>query len=136
VGSGSAGGMLVDVCHAYGAEPIVAVDIHEHCLDIARKRMGATHSLLAPDEKLTDSVNDLTRGEGVDVIFVTADEPISVTQGVEMAKRSRWISPSPHGERSKTFSREVLTILLARTTMKTPPVEIDFQWNSTLLTGN
>jgi len=87
LGSGSVGGMLVGVCHAYGAEPIVAVDIHEHCLDIARKRMGATHSLLAPDEKLADRVNDLTRGEGVDVVFVTADEPILVTQGVEMAKR-------------------------------------------------
>ncbi len=87
LGSGSVGGTLVGVCHAYGAEPIVAVDIHEHCLDMARKRMGATHSLLAPDEKLADRVNDLTRGEGVDVVFVTADDPILVTQGVEMAKR-------------------------------------------------
>jgi L-iditol 2-dehydrogenase len=87
LGSGSVGGMLVGVCHAYGAEPIVAVDIHEHCLDIARKRMGATHSLLAPDEKLAERVKDLTKGEGVDVVFVTADEPILVTQGVEMTKR-------------------------------------------------
>jgi len=86
LGSGSVGGMLVGVCHAYGAKPIVAVDIHEHCLDIARRRMGATHALLVPDEKLADRVNSLTNGDGVDVVFVTADDPILVTQGVEMAK--------------------------------------------------
>jgi L-iditol 2-dehydrogenase len=87
LGTGSVGSMLVGVCHAYGAKPVVAVDIHQHCLDIACKRMGATHGLLAPDEKLADRVNDLTNGEGVDVAFVTADEPTLVTQGMEMAKR-------------------------------------------------
>ena len=87
LGTGSVGSMLVGVCHAYGAKPVVAVDIHEHCLDIARERMGATHVLLVPDEKLADRVNDLTNGEGVDVAFVTADEPTLVTQGMEMAKR-------------------------------------------------
>jgi L-iditol 2-dehydrogenase len=87
LGTGSVGSMLVGVCHAYGAKPIVAVDIHEHCLDIARKRMGATHALLVPDEKLSDRVNDLTNGEGVDVAFVTADDPNLVTEGVKMAKR-------------------------------------------------
>jgi L-iditol 2-dehydrogenase len=87
LGTGSVGSMLVGVCHAYGAKPVVAVDIHEHCLDIAHKRMGATHGLLAPDEKLADRVNDLTNGEGVDIAFVTADEPTLVAQGIEMAKR-------------------------------------------------
>jgi threonine dehydrogenase-like Zn-dependent dehydrogenase len=48
--------------------------------------MGATHALLVPDEKLADRVNSLTNGDGVDVVFVTADDPILVTQGVEMAK--------------------------------------------------
>jgi L-iditol 2-dehydrogenase len=87
LGTGSIGSMLVGVCHAYGAKTVVAVDIHEHCLDIARRRMGATHTLLSPDEKLADRVNDLTSGEGVDIVFVTADEPTLVTQGMEMAKR-------------------------------------------------
>ena len=87
LGTGSVGSMLVGVCYAYGAKPVVAVDIHEHCLDIARKRMGATHGLLVPDEKLADRVIDLTNSEGVDVAFVTADEPTLVTQGMEMAKR-------------------------------------------------
>ena len=87
LGTGSVGNMLVGVCHAYGAKPVVAVDIHEHCLDIARRRMGATHALLVPDERLADRVKDLTSGEGVDIAFVTADDPILVTQGVEMMKR-------------------------------------------------
>jgi L-iditol 2-dehydrogenase len=87
LGTGSVGNMLVGVSHAYGAKPIIAVDIHEHCLDVALKRMGATHALLVPNEKLPDTVNDLTSGEGVDIAFVTADDPNLVTQGVEMAKR-------------------------------------------------
>jgi L-iditol 2-dehydrogenase len=87
LGTGSVGNMLVGVCHAYGAKPIVAVDIHAHCLDVAHKRMGATHALLVPDEKLVDRVTALTGGEGVDIAFVTADDPNLVTQGVEMAKR-------------------------------------------------
>jgi L-iditol 2-dehydrogenase len=87
LGTGSIGSMLVGVCHAYGAKTVVAVDIHEHCLDMARRRMGATHTLPSPDEKLADRVNDLTSGEGVDIVFVTADEPTLVTQGMEMAKR-------------------------------------------------
>lgn len=87
LGTGSVGGMLAGVCHAQGAKEIVAVDIHQHCLDTARKRLGATHTLLVPDEKLVDKVNALTDGEGADVVFVTADDPILVSQGVEMAKR-------------------------------------------------
>jgi threonine dehydrogenase-like Zn-dependent dehydrogenase len=79
--------MLAGVCHAQGAKEIVAVDIHRHCLDTARKRLGATHALLVPDEKLVDKVNALTDGEGVDVVFVTADDPILVSQSLEMAKR-------------------------------------------------
>ena len=87
LGTGSVGGMLVGVCHAQGAKPVVAVDIHQHCLDTARNRLGATQTLLVPDEKLVDRVMELTGGEGVDVVFVTADDPILVSQGVEMAKR-------------------------------------------------
>jgi L-iditol 2-dehydrogenase len=87
LGSGSVGGMIVGVCRAYGAQPVVAVDIHEHCVEIARKRLGATHTLLVPDQKLADRMIDLAGGEGVDIVFVAADDPILVTQGVEMAKR-------------------------------------------------
>jgi L-iditol 2-dehydrogenase len=91
LGTGSIGGLLAGVCHAYGAGPIITADIRQHCLDAARERLGATHDFLLPDENagapLVDAVKELTGGEGVDVVFITADDVSLVSRGVEMAKR-------------------------------------------------
>jgi L-iditol 2-dehydrogenase len=87
LGTGSIGGLLAGVCRAYGAGPIITADIHQHCLDAARERLGATHDFLLPDESLVRTVKGLTGGEGVDVVFITADEVSLVNQGVDMAKR-------------------------------------------------
>ncbi|MEJ2556792.1 MAG: alcohol dehydrogenase catalytic domain-containing protein [Anaerolineae bacterium] len=87
LGTGSVGGLLAGVCHVQGAEPIITADIHQHCLDAARERLGATHDFLLPDDNLVDEVKALTGGEGVDVVFVTADDTLLVNRAVEMAKR-------------------------------------------------
>ncbi len=87
LGTGSIGGLLAGVCHVQGAEPIITADIHQHCLDAARERLGATHDFLLPDDDLVAEVKALTGGEGVDVIFVTADDTLLVNRAVEMAKR-------------------------------------------------
>ena len=87
LGSGSIGGMVSGVCHALGAEPIIVADIRQHCLDAARERLGATHDFLLPDEHLADQVRELTGGEGVDVVFITADDSALVNPAIEMAKR-------------------------------------------------
>jgi L-iditol 2-dehydrogenase len=87
LGTGSIGGLLAGVCRVQGAGPIITADIHQHCLDAARERLGATHDLLLPDENLVHKVKELTGGEGVDVVFITADDASLVSRGVEMAKR-------------------------------------------------
>ena len=87
LGTGSIGGMVSGVCHALGAIPIFAADIRQHCLDAARERMGATHDFLLPDEGMVDKVKELTGGEGVDVVFITADDSSLVNRAIEMAKR-------------------------------------------------
>jgi 2-desacetyl-2-hydroxyethyl bacteriochlorophyllide A dehydrogenase len=87
LGTGSIGGLLSGVCYVQGAEPIITADIHQHCLDAARERLGATHDFLLPDDNLVDKVKTLTGGEGVDVVFVTADDPSLVSRGVQIAKR-------------------------------------------------
>jgi L-iditol 2-dehydrogenase len=86
MGTGSIGGLLAGVCCAQGASPIIAADIRKHCLDAARKRLGATHDVLLPDENMVTAVGKLTGGEGVDVVFVTADDASLVNQAVAMAK--------------------------------------------------
>jgi L-iditol 2-dehydrogenase len=87
LGTGSIGGLLAGVCRVQGAGPIITADIRQHCLDAARERLGATHDFLLPDDNLVDKVKELTGGEGVDAVFITADDVSLVSQGVEMAKR-------------------------------------------------
>jgi L-iditol 2-dehydrogenase len=86
LGTGSIGGLLSGVCHVRGANPIIVADIRQHCLDAARKRLGATHDILLPDDDLVSKVNDLTGGEGVDVSFITADDVSLVPLAVQLAK--------------------------------------------------
>ena len=87
LGTGSIGGLLAGVCHSLGAGPIIVADIRQHCLDVARERLGATHDFLLPDDGAVDQVKVLTGGAGVDVVFITADDPALVSRGVEMAGR-------------------------------------------------
>lgn len=87
LGTGSVGGLLAGVCHVWGAKPVIAADIRQHCLDAARERLGATHDFLLPDEDVVDKVKALTGGEGVDVVFVTADDASLVNRAAEVAKR-------------------------------------------------
>jgi L-iditol 2-dehydrogenase len=87
LGTGSIGGLLAGVCRAYGAGPIITADIKQHCLDAARERLGATHDFLLPDDNFVDAVKEVTGGEGVDVVFITADDASLVNRGVEMVKR-------------------------------------------------
>jgi L-iditol 2-dehydrogenase len=87
LGTGSIGGLLAGVCRVLGAGPIITADIHQHCLDAARERLGATHDFLLPDNNLVEEVRTLSGGEGVDVAFVTADDPSLVSRGLQIATR-------------------------------------------------
>lgn len=86
LGSGSIGGMLIGASRALGAYPIIAADIRRHCLDAARERMGATHDILLPQQDLVAEVLRITEGIGVDVVCIAADDPLLVSQAVQMVK--------------------------------------------------
>jgi L-iditol 2-dehydrogenase len=87
LGSGSIGGLLSGVSRVSGANPIIAADIRQHCMDAARERLGATHDFLLPDERLVPNIRELTGGEGVNVAFVCADDVSLVSRALEMVKR-------------------------------------------------
>lgn len=92
LGAGSIGGLLSGVCDAMGAGTIITADIHQHCLDATRERLGATHDILLPDDNLVEKVKDITNGKGVDVVFICADDETLVNRAIEMtAKRGRII---------------------------------------------
>jgi len=87
LGTGAIGGLLAGVCRAAGATQIIIADIHQHCLDAAVERNGATHDFLLPDPGFAARVRELTGGKGVDVVFVTADDVSLVNTAVEIARR-------------------------------------------------
>ncbi len=86
LGAGSIGGMVCGVCRVKGAWPIITADLHQHCLDAARERMGATHDFLLPDSGFVEEVYALTGHRGVDVVFVTGDDPRLVELGLNLLK--------------------------------------------------
>lgn len=87
LGSGSIGGMISGVCRASGASMIISADIRQHCLDAARERLGATHDFLLPDSGFADKVLALTGGQGVDAVFIAADDPALVSTAIQILKR-------------------------------------------------
>jgi L-iditol 2-dehydrogenase len=86
LGTGSIGGMVSGVCHALGAELIIAADTCRHCLEAARERLGATHAFLLPDERLVERARALTSGQGVDVAFITADDESLVNLAIDLVR--------------------------------------------------
>jgi L-iditol 2-dehydrogenase len=85
LGTGSIGGLVVSVCSAWGATPIIGADVLEHPLTAAR-RLGATHTVLLPDDALVEKAIGVAGGDGVDVAVVTADDPSLVREAVAMVR--------------------------------------------------
>jgi L-iditol 2-dehydrogenase len=92
LGSGSIGGLLAGVCRIIGAKPIIAADIKQHCLDITRQRLGASNAFLLPAEDPVERSLEMTGGEGVDKVFVTADNVALVNTAVAMTKSRGYIA--------------------------------------------
>ncbi len=68
VGAGMVGTFVVQMLEIAGAFPIIAIDIDEGKLNLA-KEFGATHTFKSPDENLLKSIKGLTKDRGVDYAF-------------------------------------------------------------------
>jgi len=86
VACGGVGLNVIQMARAFGASQIIAVDVRDEKLAIARE-LGATHTLnstgLAASE-VTKQVFDLTRGRGVEVAFEVLGRPETFAQAVEL----------------------------------------------------
>ncbi|UCG00054.1 MAG: alcohol dehydrogenase catalytic domain-containing protein [Spirochaetaceae bacterium] len=87
LGCGSIGGLFSAVSRHIGAAPIVAADIHQHCLDTGCKRLGASHGFLLPDPTFRSRVSDITDGEGLDVVAVCADDAALFNLALDIVKK-------------------------------------------------
>ena len=73
-GAGGIGLGVILAASLAGAHPIVAVDLYQHKLEVAR-RFGATHTLLATSASLEDDIRDLVGPRGADVVIDGTGRP-------------------------------------------------------------
>jgi len=86
VACGGVGLNVIQIARAFGAAQIVAVDISDEKLAIARK-LGATHTVNAADRaptEITKEVFDLTGGRGVEAAFEVLGRPQTFTQAFDI----------------------------------------------------
>ena len=68
VATGGVGSNILQLARAFGAAPIIAIDIRDDKLAAARE-LGATHAIDGRSEAVVDQVRAITGGRGVDVAF-------------------------------------------------------------------
>ncbi|HLH67378.1 MAG TPA: Zn-dependent alcohol dehydrogenase [Solirubrobacteraceae bacterium] len=83
IGCGGVGLSAVQGARATAAGPIIAVDLHDEKLDLARS-LGATHGVHAGREDPVAAVRAITGGRGVDFALEAIGLPRAIEQAVEM----------------------------------------------------
>jgi L-iditol 2-dehydrogenase len=92
LGCGPIGLMTLQAARAQGASLSIAVDLVENRLELARK-LGATHTINAKNEDVVRKVEEITAGEGVDIVFETAGTGATVSQTVDVVRTGGTIVP-------------------------------------------
>ena len=77
LGQGSIGLSFTAICARAGASQVIAVDLHDHRLDLAQ-RFGATHTVNATRENLDEAIEEITGGEGAEISVEAAGYPDSL----------------------------------------------------------
>jgi S-(hydroxymethyl)glutathione dehydrogenase/alcohol dehydrogenase len=85
VGAGGVGSNIIQIARAFGAAPVIAVDIREEKLEAARA-LGATHGVNAAREDAVARVRALTGEQGVDAAFEALGRPETVQSAFTMAR--------------------------------------------------
>ena len=71
IGAGSAGLFALQLARLAGFEEIVVADLEASRLDMA-KRLGATHTVLAPDQSFVEAAAEMSGGAGLDLVIEAA----------------------------------------------------------------
>jgi L-iditol 2-dehydrogenase len=83
VGAGMVGMFVVNMLKIAGANPIIAIDLDEKKLDLA-KEFGATHTFISTDENLQKKIKEITKNRGADFGF----EVVGITETVNLCINS------------------------------------------------
>lgn len=91
VGAGMIGLFVVQALKLAGADRIIAVDLEDNRLDLARM-LGATHTLNARRDDVTAVVRQLTRGRGADVAFEVVGAGPTVRTAIDAVRRGATVT--------------------------------------------
>ncbi|MBN8250006.1 L-threonine 3-dehydrogenase [Priestia flexa] len=91
IGCGPIGLMAVAVAKASGASLVIAMDVNEYRLSLA-KDLG-THIVLNPlEQDPLEVINKLTSGNGIDVVCEMSGQPTAMNQGFKMVANGGRVS--------------------------------------------
>lgn len=91
IGCGPIGMMAAGVAKAAGASEVIALDINEYRLGLARK-MGATLTINSAKENPLQVIEHVTSGNGVDVVCEMSGNPEAIIQGLKMVTNGGRVS--------------------------------------------
>jgi succinate semialdehyde reductase (NADPH) len=83
VAVGGVGVNVVQIAHAFGASQIIAIDVSDDKLEVAR-RVGATDVINSKTTNAADRMRELTDGRGVDIAFEVLGRPETFTMALEI----------------------------------------------------
>ena len=87
-GVGFAGNIMLQGALKAGASLVIAVDVVQSKLDIARQ-LGASYTINASEQDPLEAVNEITRGEGVDVaVEAVGGTGAGIAQAVDMVRHN------------------------------------------------
>ncbi|WP_409294309.1 L-threonine 3-dehydrogenase [Peribacillus sp. SCS-26] len=91
IGCGPIGIMAAGVAKAAGASQVIALDLNDYRLELAKK-MGATTIINSGKENPLEVIDRLTGGNGVDVVCEMSGHPIAMDQGFKMVTNGGRVS--------------------------------------------
>ncbi|WP_343031321.1 L-threonine 3-dehydrogenase [Metabacillus lacus] len=91
IGCGPIGIMAVGVARAAGAAQVIALDLNDYRLNLA-KEMGATAVVNSKEQNPLEVIHQLTDGNGVDVVCEMSGHPVAMDQGFKMVTNGGRVS--------------------------------------------
>jgi S-(hydroxymethyl)glutathione dehydrogenase/alcohol dehydrogenase len=83
VAAGGVGLNIIQIAHAFGASQVIAVDVNDDKLAIAKK-VGASDVVNGKTTNVTERVKELTDGRGVDIAFEALGRPETFVQALDL----------------------------------------------------
>jgi L-iditol 2-dehydrogenase len=86
LGTGSIGTLIAACAYGEKKADVYCADIHQHCVMNAQKHFGAKIGFVLPHSEIVEAIRDYTHGEGIDKIFICADEPDLLPLAISLAR--------------------------------------------------